>query len=96
MYEQGQEGSATDKLLVYAGMSNICSQFSGTDDGDLASHNHNLARAFSDLFLQALATFPMITPGTVDTVETLLVAVSIDSIPHESLRLTGLFHWHRH
>ena len=96
MYEQGQEGSPRDKLLVYSGMSNICSEFSGMDDGRAADHNHTLARGFSYLLLQALATFPMLTPASMDTVEALLAAVSSDPIPCNDIKLTLMFPWHRH
>lgn len=96
MYEQGQEGSPGDKLLVYAGMSNICSQFSGIDNGDHAAHNHNLARCFSNLLLQALATFPMVTPGSADTVEALMVAVSLTSVSHNNTKLIVISHFHSH
>jgi hypothetical protein len=91
MYEQGQESSALDKLLVYAGMTNICSQFSGIDDGSSAAHNHNLVKVFSGLLLQVLDTFPMMTPPTTGTVEALLLAVSLNFEPHSNTRLTLIF-----
>lgn len=91
MYGEGQEGSPRDKLLVYAGMSNICSEFSGMDDGDAADYNHNLARSFSCLLLQALATFPMLAPASMDTVEALLAAVSSTGIWSSHMKLTSTF-----
>ncbi len=75
MYQRGQDGSPTDKLLVYSMMANICSELSGRDDGELAGYNHGLSRSFSNLMLQVLATFPMMTPPCLDAAEALMIAV---------------------
>lgn len=80
MYEKGRKSSPLDKLLVYSCMTNICSEFSGIDDGQSAIHHHNLARTFSALLLQALSTFPLLTSASMNTVETLLTAVRYDSV----------------
>ncbi|KAF4464017.1 fungal specific transcription factor domain [Fusarium albosuccineum] len=76
MYEEGQEGSPTDKLLVYAIMSNICTEFSAMRGTQAADHRYNLARSFSHMLLQTLATFPMLTPPSMDAAEALLIAAS--------------------
>ena len=75
MYQNGQEGSPSDKLLVYSMMANTCSELSGTDEGELASYNYSLSRSFSNLMLETLATFPMLAPACLDTAEALMVAV---------------------
>lgn len=75
MYQREQEGSPTDKLLVYSMMANICSELSGRDEGELAGYNYGLSRSFSNLMLQVLATFPMMTPACLDAAEALMVAV---------------------
>lgn len=76
MYRDGQEAAPRDKLLVYSSLANICSEYSGVDGGESAAHNHNLAKGFSYLLLQALETFPMLTPASLDTAEALMVTVS--------------------
>ncbi|KAJ3549170.1 hypothetical protein NM208_g641 [Fusarium decemcellulare] len=76
MYEEGQEGSPTDKLLVYAIMSNICTEFSAMRGTQAAEHRYNLARSFSHMLLQTLATFPMLTPPSMEVAEALLIAAS--------------------
>ncbi|KAF5010795.1 hypothetical protein FDECE_3057 [Fusarium decemcellulare] len=75
MYEEGQEGSPTDKLLVYAIMSNICTEFSAMRGTQAADHRYNLARSFSHMLLQTLATFPMLTPPSMEAAEALLIAI---------------------
>ena len=75
MYEGGQEGPLSDQLLVYACLSNICSHLSNADQEVDAASYFEMARFFSNLLLQALATFPMMMPGSADVLEALVVAV---------------------
>ncbi|KAF4965820.1 hypothetical protein FSARC_6413 [Fusarium sarcochroum] len=76
MYEQDQKTTPTDKILVYSVMSNICCQFSGTDGAKAADSSQELSRTCSCLLLQALDTFPMLSPSSLTTAEALMVAAS--------------------
>lgn len=78
VYQHGPESSPMDKLLVYSCLSNTCGEFSGTNDGNLSTYYHGLSSGFYHLLFQALATFPMLAPASMDTVEALLAAVSSD------------------
>lgn len=77
MYEQGQDVSPSDKLLVYSGLSNVCAEFTAQTDDMSASYNHGLYRAFSWLLLKSLANYPLIVPASIETLEALLLAVSV-------------------
>lgn len=76
IYQEGEPGSLADRLLVYAGMANLCSETSSLEEGDLAAYHHKVGTSFSYLLLQTLATFPVTSPASMETVEALLVAVS--------------------
>ncbi|CZT20927.1 uncharacterized protein RCC_06788 [Ramularia collo-cygni] len=74
IYEFGQEGSPSDELLVYSGLSNICAEFTDNTSDTLASYNHSLYHSFSWLLLKTLADFPLIVPASIETLEALLLA----------------------
>ncbi|KAH8714022.1 putative transcriptional regulatory protein C11D3.07c [Beauveria bassiana] len=74
MYENRLEGSTADKMLVYSGLSNICSEFSGASNGDEAERNHNLAITFFHLLSEALTTLPALMPPSMATLEALFAA----------------------
>lgn len=76
-----------DKLLVYSIMSNLCSEFSGSDEGKAADSNYMLSKTFSNLLLQALSNFPLSTPASMEAAEALLSAVSLHSISVSSGQL---------
>ncbi len=76
MYENGLEGSTADKMLVYSGLSNICSEFSGASSGDEAEHLHRLAITFFHLLSQVLITLPALAPASMATLEAVFAAVS--------------------
>lgn len=80
MYENGLEGSTADKMLVYSGLSNICSEFSGASNGDEAEHNYRLSLTFFHLLSQALATLPALIPASIGTLEAVFAAVSLQSL----------------
>ena len=85
MYERRHESSPTDKLLIYSGLSNICAEFTAEGDVSSASYNHSLVRVFSLLLLKTLATFPLLMPASMDTLEALLIAVSSICIPYHAM-----------
>ena len=81
MYEQGHEGSPKDKLLVYSGLSNVSSQVMSKETAGSADYYYNLTKGFHSLLLQALASFPMLAPASMDVAEAMLCAVNFASIP---------------
>ena len=83
MYEQGHDLSAKDKLLVYAGLSNISSQIISEATAESVDYYHKLNRGFHSLMLQTLASFPMLTPASMETVEAMLCAVRSAALSSE-------------
>lgn len=77
MYERGYGGSPSDKLLVLSGLSNVCSEFTVEADETSASYNHRLQRAFSRSLMSSLATFPLLVPASMETLEALFLTVSV-------------------
>lgn len=77
MYTDEQELSPTDKILVYSGMYILCSEFSTLTNIEKteADQNDSLATTFFTLLLQSLATFSMLTPPSIQTIEAFLSAV---------------------
>ena len=88
MYAQGYEGSPKDKLLVYSGLSNISSQVMSEATAESAGYYYNLTNGFPSLLLQALASFPMLAPASMDIAEAMLCAVSFATIPRNNGKLT--------
>lgn len=80
MYEIGLEMSTTDKLLVYSGLSNICSEFSGASVGEDADRNNKLSITFFHLLSDALTTLPALVPASMGTLESVFAAVSLRSL----------------
>lgn len=78
MYEQDKKATPTEKLLVYSAMSNICCQFSSAEGEKAAHSSQELSRTCSYLLLQALETFPMLSPPSMATAEAMMIAVSVD------------------
>ena len=64
LYDNSQETSHTRRLLVYAGLFCLCSEFSTLDEGEGAEFYSNLAGAFQRLLLQVLTNIPLIVPAT--------------------------------
>ncbi|EMC96618.1 hypothetical protein BAUCODRAFT_483952 [Baudoinia panamericana UAMH 10762] len=75
MYERRQEGSPTDKLLVFAGLTNISSEFTAEGDQTSVAYHHSLVLSFSALLLSTLATLPLLMPASVENLEALLMAI---------------------
>lgn len=76
MYEKQRVCSPTEKLLIYAGLCNTCSEFTGEGDEGSILYHHRLARVFLSLLMKTLATFPLLTPASIEALEALIVAVS--------------------
>lgn len=76
IYQHGLDGTPSEKLLVYSGLSNVCSEFTSETDDFSASYAHNLKRAFTWLLMDTLSTFPLLVPASIETLEALLLAVS--------------------
>lgn len=90
IYEQGYDGSPIDKLLVYSGLANVCAEFTVETDDISASYNHSLQRAFSWLLMKTLATFPLLVPASLETLEALLLAVCTTYLLPSSSPITDM------
>lgn len=77
MYERQQPLSRTGELLVYAGMSNLCSEFSSMSSNEAAEEIYEIGTRFSSLLLDTLGSFSMLTPASMESTEALMAAVCI-------------------
>lgn len=80
LYQNDHNGTIFDRLLVYSGLSIICTDLSSTSDGSESEHYHLMSRAFSQHVLKSVDVMPAILAASWDGIEALMSAVSAGSI----------------
>ena len=90
LYQTDHNCSIFDRLMVYSGLSIICSDLSSTMDGAESERNHLLSRSFSQHVLKSVDVMPAILTASWDGVEALMAAVSRYVLISRSQELTFL------
>lgn len=67
---------------MYSTLSNICGEFNAVNEDAAAEHDYTLSQTFSNMLLEALATYPLVSPASLDAAEALLSAVSFGALQH--------------
>ena len=77
LYECNQDGPIFDRLLVYGGLSSLCSELSGTTKGEESERYHFFSRSFSQHVLKTINIMPAIMTASCEGIEALLTAVGL-------------------
>lgn len=80
-YEQNQRAQPARRLLVYAGLYWLAAEFSAFDNERSAEYHAGLSKKFQHLVLRTLASFPLIIPSTMESIEALMAGVCLHIQP---------------